>query len=134
MYETMLFWETAHTVPDLPPHIQEFTDIWQTADKVVYSKTLGAISTKRTRLERDFDPKAVEQMKTSAARDLAVGGAELGGRAIKAGLVDEIELFLTPVVVGNGKRALPDEAHLRLELEEERRFGCGVVYLRYRTV
>jgi dihydrofolate reductase len=133
MYEMMLYWETAHTVAHQPPYVQEFTAIWQKADKVVYSKTLEAISSKSTRLERDFDPEAVRQMKASKARDMAVGGAELAGKAIRAGLVDEYELFLTPVLVGGGKRALPNEAHAKLELVDERRFGNGVVYLRYRA-
>jgi dihydrofolate reductase len=133
MYEMMLYWETAHTVAHQPPYVQEFTAIWQKADKVVYSKTLEAISSKSTRLERDFDPEAVRQMKASKARDVGVGGAELAGQAIRAGLVDEYELFLTPVLVGGGKRALPNEAHAKLELVDERRFGNGVVYLRYRA-
>jgi dihydrofolate reductase len=133
MYEVMAFWETAHTLPDQPPFEQDFAQIWQAADKVVYSRTLETPSSARTRIERDFDPEAVRQMKAAAERDLTIGGPELAAQAIKAGLVDEFQLFLTPVVVGGGKRALPDDVRLNLDLSDERRFGSGVVYLNYRT-
>ena len=133
MYEVMVFWETAHTLADQPPFIQDFAEIWQAADKIVYSKTLDAVSSARTRIERDFDPEAVRQLKGSAGRDITVGGPDLAAQAIKAGLVDEYHLFLTPVVVGGGNNALPDNVRLELELLGERRFGNGVVYLHYRS-
>ena len=133
MYETMVYWETAHTVADQPPSILDFAKIWQAADKVVYSTTLKTVSCARTRIERDFDPEAVRQMKAVAERDLTVGGADLAAQAIRAGLVDELHLFVAPVVVGGGKQALPDDVRLKLELLDERRFGSGLVHLRYRT-
>jgi dihydrofolate reductase len=133
MYEVMVYWETAHTLADQPPFTQDFARIWQAADKIVYSKTLETASSARTRIERDFDPEAVRQLKATAGRDLTVGGPELAAQAIKAGLVDEYHLFLTPVVVGGGKRALPDSVRLELELLDERRFGNGVVHLHYST-
>ncbi len=133
MYEVMVYWETALTLPDQPPVVQDFAQIWQAADKIVYSKTLETVSSARTRVERDFDPEAVRQMKAAAGRDISVGGPDLAAQAIKAGLVDEYHLFLTPVVVGGGNNALPDNVRLELELLGERRFGNGVVYLHYRS-
>jgi len=135
MYETMLFWENPPELAEQPPTVQEFARIWQAADKVVYSKSLQAATSARTRIERSFDPNAVRELKATAAADLTVGGAELAARAIAAGLVDEYQLFLAPVLVGGGKRALPDDhLHLNLELLEERRFPDGTVYLHYRSV
>src|SRR5205807_7887067 len=110
MYDVMAYWETAHTLADQPPVGRDFAEIWRAADKVVYSKTLEGASTARTRIERDFDPEAVRQLKASADRDLTVGGRELAAQAITAGLVDEYQLFLTPLLVGGGQRALPDHA------------------------
>jgi dihydrofolate reductase len=133
IYETMVYWETAHTLPDQPPFIQDFAGIWQAADKIVYSKTLETLSSARTRIERDFDPEAVRQLKATAGRDISVGGADLAAQAIKAGLVDEYHLFLTPIIVGGGKQSLPDNVRLELELLDERHFGNGVVHLHYRT-
>jgi dihydrofolate reductase len=133
IYETMIYWETAHTLPDQPPFIQDFAGIWQAADKIVYSKTLDTPSSARTRIERDFDPDAVRRMKASAERDISVGGPDFAAQAIKAGLVDEYHLFLTPIIVGGGKQSLPDNVRLELELLDERRFGNGVVHLHYRT-
>jgi dihydrofolate reductase len=133
IYETMVYWETAHTLPDQPPFIQDFAGIWQAADKIVSSKTLDTPSSARTRIERDFDPDAVRRMKASAGRDITVGGSDLAAQAIKAGLVDEYHLFLTPIIVGGGKQSLPDNVRLELELLDERRFGNGVVHLHYRT-
>jgi dihydrofolate reductase len=132
MYEVMVAWETMDRA-DQPPAIEDFTEIWQAADKIVYSKTLGTVSSARTRIEHDFDPEAVRRLKASVAPDITVGGPELAAQAIRAGLVDEFQLFVTPVVVGGGKKALPDDVHLKLELLDERRFGRGVVHLRYRT-
>ena len=133
IYETMVYWETAHTLPDQPPFIQDFAGIWQAADKIVYSKTLETLSSARTRIERDFDPDAVRRMKASAERDISIGGADLAAQAMKAGLVDEYHLFLTPIIVGGGHQSLPDNVRLELELLDERRFGNGVVHLHYRT-
>jgi dihydrofolate reductase len=133
MYETMAGWETDPDLAALSPHTADFAQIWQAADKVVYSTTLGAASTSRTRIERTFDPDRVRQMKASADRDLAVGGPGLAAHAFRAGLVDECHLFLVPVVVGGGKRSLPDHVRLDLDLLDERRFGNGTVHLRYRT-
>ena len=131
MYEVMVYWETAHTLAEQPPFILDYTQVWQAADKVVYSKTLERVSSARTRIERSFDPEAVRQMKTSAGRDISVGGPDLAAQAIKAGLVDEYHLFLTPIIVGGGKHYLPNDVQLKLELLDERRFGSGVVHLHY---
>jgi dihydrofolate reductase len=133
MYEVMVYWETAHTLADQPPSVQDFAEIWQAADKIVYSKTLGTVSSARTRIERDFDPEAVRLIKASAGRDISVGGPDLAAQAIRAGLVDECHLFLAPIVVGGGKQSLPDNVRLKLELRDVRRFGNGVVYLDYHT-
>jgi dihydrofolate reductase len=134
MYEVMVYWETADTLADqsAPPE-RDFAEIWQAADKIVYSKTLEQAASARTRIEREFDPEAVRRMKASAERDLSVGGPDLAGQAIKAGLVDELHLFITPIIVGGGTAWLPDGARVKLELLDERRFGGGVVYLRYGT-
>jgi dihydrofolate reductase len=132
MYETMLYWETAHTVPGQPSSVREFTGIWQAADKIVFSTTLPSVSTARTRIERNFDAGMIRQLKSSTQHDMTVGGADLAGQAIRAGLVDELQLFLVPIVVGGGKRALPNRVRSDLELLETRRFASGAVYLRYR--
>ncbi len=133
MYETMVYWETAHTLPDQTGAVREFVKTWQAADKIVYSKTLPVASSARTRIEQHFDAEAVRQIKATAARDVTVGGSDLATQAIKLGLVDEVRLFVTPVSVGGGKRALPSDFHLHLELLDLRRFDSGVVYLRYGT-
>src|SRR5215467_12029326 len=133
MYEVMVAWETMHTLADQPPFVQDFAEIWQKADKIVYSRTLGKVSSARTRIERDFDPEAVRQMKASGERDITVGGPNLAAQALNAGLVDECHLFIVPIVVGGGNRSLPDNVRMKLELLDERRFGNGVVHLHYRT-
>jgi dihydrofolate reductase len=133
MYEVMVGWETDPTLADQSPVMRDFAEIWQAADKIVYSKTLQTESTARTRIERDFDPEAVRQMKALAGRDLIAGGPELAAQAIKAGLVDEYHLFVVPIVVGGGKQSLPNDVRLQLELVDERRFGNGMVYLKYRA-
>jgi dihydrofolate reductase len=133
MYETMVGWETDPTLAEQSPQMEDFVQIWQSADKIVYSRTLEEVSTARTRIERDFDPLAVRQMKTVAERDLIVGGPELAAQAFETGLVDECHLFVAPIVVGSGKRSLPDNVYLKLELLDERRFSSGIVYLYYRT-
>jgi dihydrofolate reductase len=133
MYETMVFWETVRAAVGQPPVMEDFAAIWQAADKIVYSRTLETVSSARTRIERDFDPESIRRMKAGAERDIGIGGPELAAQAIRAGLVDEYQLFLTPVVVGGGKQSLPDKVRLNLELLDERRFDSGVVYLNYRT-
>jgi dihydrofolate reductase len=133
MYEVMVAWETEPDVAGQPPAVQDYAEIWRAADKIVYSRTLETVSSARTQIERDFDPEAVRQMKASAGRDVSVGGPDLAAEAIRAGLVDELHLFVTPIVVGGGKRCLPDNVRLELELLDDRRFGNGVVHLHYRT-
>jgi len=133
MYEVMRFWETAHTHADQPPFVQEYAQIWQAADKIVYSKTLESVSSARTRIERDFDPDSVRQMKAAPGRDISVGGPNLAAQAIRAGLVDECHLLIAPIVVGGGNRFLHDDVHLKLDLLDERRFGNGVVHVHYCT-
>jgi dihydrofolate reductase len=133
MYEVMVGWESAHTHADQPHFMHDFAQIWQAADKIVYSRTLQTVSSARTRIERVFDPELVRQMKARAGRDVLVGGPELAAQAIKAGLVDEWHLFVVPIVVGGGKQSLPNNVRLKLELIDERRFGNGMVHLHYRT-
>jgi dihydrofolate reductase len=131
MYEVLVAWETMDTA-DQPPFIQDFANIWRASDKVVYSRTLERVSSARTRIEREFDPEAIRQMKAIASRDLMVGGPALAAHAFKAGLVDECHLFVAPIVVGGGKQSLPSNVRLELELLDERRFGNGMVHLHYR--
>ncbi len=133
MYETMVYWETAHTLADQLPVEQDFTEIWQAAEKIVYSTTLETVSSARTRIEQDFDPDVIREMKASAQRDINVGGPDLAAQAFKAGLVDEIHLFVAPIVVGGGKQSFPDDISIKLELLNERRFGNGMVHFQYRT-
>ena len=132
MYETMVFWETAGAGAELREVSRDFAQIWQAAEKVVYSRTLRVVSSARTRIELALDPEAIRRLKESSQADITIGGAELAGQAMRAGLVDECHLLLNPVVVGGGKRALPDDFGARLELLGERRFGGGVVHLHYR--
>jgi dihydrofolate reductase len=132
MYDVMAVWETMSTDGE-PPAMRDYAEIWRAAEKVVYSRTLDAPRTPRTRIERDFDAAAVRALKEGAAADLSVGGAELAGQALRAGLVDEVSLFLSPVAVGGGTPALPQGVRVDLELLEERRFAGGVVHLRYAT-
>jgi dihydrofolate reductase len=133
MYETMAVWETDPGLAELSAASRDFAAIWQAAQKIVYSRTLEAASTSRTRIQREFDPDVVRQEKEAAGRDLTVGGAALAAQAFRAGLVDELHLFLTPVLVGGGKRALPEGVNLQLVMLDERRFRGGTVFLRYRT-
>ena len=132
MYETMRYWETAHTLAGQSPASLDFARIWQAADKIVYSTTLQSADTARTRVERDFDPEQVRKLKEAASRDLTVGGPHLAAQAIAAGLVDEYQLFVVPAVVGGGTRALPGQVRLNLALAQEHKFGSGIVYLCYR--
>jgi dihydrofolate reductase len=131
MYETMAVWETMD-VSGEPEPMRDYAAIWRAADKVVYSRTLAAAATAKTRIERDFDPDAVRRMKAAAGRDITIGGPTLAAHALWAGIVDELQLFLVPAVVGGGTRALPDGLRIDLELLDERRFAGGTVYLRYR--
>jgi dihydrofolate reductase len=133
MYQTMVYWETAATGDEEPSVVRDYARIWRAADKVVYSSTLDGVASARTRLERTFDPDAVRRLKETAERDLTIGGPGLAAHALAAGLVDECHLFLTPVAVGGGTRALPAGVRLGLTLLDECRFGNGVVYLRYRV-
>jgi dihydrofolate reductase len=134
MYETMAFWERPPDLEEQPVYVREFAELWQAAEKIVYSRTLDAVSTSRTRIEREFDSEAVRELKATARGDLTVGGPELAAPAIEAGLVDELQLFLVPVLVGGGKRGLPHGgARVDLELLDEHRFAGGRVFLRYRT-
>ena len=128
MYEVLAAWET---IEDDHEAMRDYAQIWRAADKVVFSRTLEEVSTARTRLEREFDPDAVRRMKDDAERDLSVGGPELAAHALRSGLVDEINLLLSPVIVGGGNPALPSDVRLDLELLDERRFTGGVVHLRY---
>ena len=132
MYEVMSYWETAQALTDQPSFMQDFAKIWRAADEIVYSKTLETASSARTRIERDFYPDTVRRMKAQAERNISVGGADLATQALKTGLVDECYVFVTPIVVGGGKRSLPNDVRLELELLDERRFEGGVVHLHYR--
>lgn len=132
LYQTMAVWETQPDLAAQSELMAEFANVWQAADKIVYSTTLDAVSTTNTRLERRFDADSVREMKASAASDLTVGGATLAAHAFNAGLVDECQLFIHPVLVGEGKPAFPRDARVQLDLLEEHRFGNGVVNLRYR--
>jgi dihydrofolate reductase len=133
MYETMRYWESPPDLEQHAPYAQDYARIWQAAEKVVYSTTLQSAATARTRIEREFDPEAIRQLKATAAADLGIGGANLAARAIDAMLVDEIQLFLAPIIVGGGKRALPENGvQAELELLDARRFANGMVYLRYK--
>jgi dihydrofolate reductase len=129
MYETMVYWETDD---DQAGVARDYAEIWRAAEKVVYSRTLQTATTAKTRIEREFDPVAVRQLKETSVSDITVGGADLAGQAIAAGLVDECHLFLNPILVGGGKPALPDNMRSPLELLDERSFKGGVVHLHYR--
>jgi dihydrofolate reductase len=131
LYEVMVAWETMDTTGQSPA-IVDYASIWRAADKVVFSRTLTDVASTRTRIEPDFDPDLVRRWKAEADRDLGIGGAGLAAVALRAGLVDEVHLFLSPVVVGGGTAALPGGVRIALELLDERRFDNGVVHLRYR--
>ena len=133
LYESMAVWETDAALAAQSDLFADFAKVWQAADKTVYSTTLDAVPTAKTRLQRDFDPAAVRAVKASATSDLMVGGAHLAAYALKAGLVDELQFLIRPVVVGGGKPALPGVARADLELLDNRRLSGGVVYLRYRV-
>lgn len=133
MYETMLVWETDPNLAADSPLTRDFAEIWQAANKIVYSKTLEAVSTRRTQLERTLDPEAIRHLKEAVEHDILIGGPELAAHAFRAGLIDECHLFLIPILVGGGKSALPDNVRMELELLAERRFRNGTIYLHYRT-
>ncbi len=133
MYETMMVWETDPNLAAESPLMRDFAEIWQAADKFVYSRTLEAVSTRKTQIERNFNPEAIRQLKEAVEQDILIGGPELAAHAFRSGLIDECHLFFTPIIVGGGKQCLPANVRLELELLEERRFGSGVVFLRYRT-
>jgi dihydrofolate reductase len=133
MYEVRAYWDDPPALDEQPRYVQEFAEIWQAADKIVYSRTLEAPLTARMRIEHNFEPEAIRQLKAQSDRDLSIGGPELAAQAIRAALVDEYLLFLVPVVVGAGKQALPPGCRIELDLLDERRFRNGTVFLRYRT-
>ena len=133
MYETMMVWETDPNLAADSPLTQDFAQIWEAANKIVYSRTLAAASTRNTQIQRNFNPEAIQQLKETVPHDIAIGGPELAAHAFRSGLIDECHLFLTPILVGGGKPSLPDNVRLELELLEERRFRNGMVFLRYRT-
>ncbi len=134
LYESMAVWETEPALATQSELMAEFARVWQAADKIVYSTTLESVSTGKSRLEREFDPGSIRQMKLTADRDLMVGGANIAAHAFNARLIDECHLFIVPYVVGRGKPSLPSELHARLELLDERRFDNGVVFVRYRVL
>lgn len=131
MYETMVYWETAHALPDQPPFGLEFARIWQAAEKIVYSTRLSEVASKRTRIERKFDPESVSKLKSESKLDISVDGPDLAAQAIRAHLVDEYQLFIGPAIVGGGKPFFPADVRAELKLLDERRFANGVVFLRY---
>ncbi|WP_263415803.1 dihydrofolate reductase family protein [Terriglobus albidus] len=131
VYEMMLYWETAHTIPDQPQFVLDFARQWQAAEKIVYSRTLAEPRSAHTRIERAFDPDAVRNLKANAVHAIAVAGPELAAQAIQAGLVDELQMRVCPVVIGGGKRYFPSGVRLDLELIEEQRFRNGEIFLRY---
>lgn len=128
MYETMVFWETAGVDDDAPEVIRDYASLWRGTDKVVISRTLEAATSERTRIERDLDPVAIRRLADGSQKDVSIGGAELAGQALAAGIVDELHLLLVPVVVGGGKRALPDGVTAQLRLIETKGLSGGVVY------
>lgn len=133
MYETMMVWETDPNLAADSPLTRDFAQIWQAADKIVYSKTLASAPTRNTQIKRDFNPEAIQHLKKTVQHDILIGGPQIAAHAFRAGLIDECQLFIIPILVGGGKPALPDNLRLELELLEEHRFTNGTVYLRYRT-
>ena len=133
MYETMMVWETDPSLAAYSPYSRDYAEIWQAANKIVYSKTLASASTRKTQIERNFNPEAIKQLKKTVQHDILIGGPELAAHAFQSGLIDECHLFLTPIIVGGGKPSLPENVRLELELLAERRFSIGTVYLRYQA-
>jgi dihydrofolate reductase len=133
MYDVLVAWESPEMDVGQPPFIADYAKIWRAADKIVYSRSLKSVSSKRTRIEREFDPDMIRRLKATAEGDISVGGPDLAGQALRAGLIDEVHLFLNPIVVGAGNALLPDGFRQPLELLDTRRFANGVEYLRYAT-
>jgi dihydrofolate reductase len=133
MYDVMVAWETADTIAGVPPYIRDFAELWQAADKTVYSRTLSDVSSAKTRIERDFDPAAVRRLKATSHQDISIGGPDLAGQAIRSGLVDECHLFVAPILIGGGQPSLPHGVRAELSLVGERRFSNGMVHLHYRV-
>lgn len=133
MYEVMRVWETDPDLAAQSPLRRDFAETWQAADKIVYSRTLKTVSTRKTQLVKAFDPEAIRQLKTTSEHDILIGGPELAAHAFRAGLIDECQLFIVPILLGGSKSALPGNVQLELKLLEERCFGNGTVFLRYRT-
>ena len=133
MYETMAGWETDPSFAVTSPSMRDFAQIWQAADKLVYSRTLQSVSTARTHLQRDFVPEAIRQLKGTTEDDILIGGPALAAHTFRAGLVDQCHFFLSPIVAGGGKEGLPRDVRLELELEDQRRFPNGTAFLQYRT-
>ena len=131
MYQTMMVWETDPSIAKLSPQTHDYAEIWLAANKIVYSKTLEKVSTTKTKLEREFNPDDIQRLKKTADGDILIGGPNLAAHAFRAGLIDDCQFFLTPVVVGGGKKAFPEDVKINLELLEERKFKSGMVYLRY---
>jgi dihydrofolate reductase len=132
IYETMVYWETAHNLANQSPSERAFAEIWQAADKIVYSTSLNTVTSAKTRIERSFDPATILAMKSASETDITVNGPNLAAQALKAGLVDEYQVFVTPVVLGGGKPSLPLDVRFNCELVSERRFQSGVMFLHYR--
>jgi dihydrofolate reductase len=133
MYESMVYWENAQSAIEHTPVLREFALIWKAADKIVFSRALESVASRKTRIESNFDPEHIRRLKEQTGGDMSIGGASLASAAIRIGLVDEWHLFVVPVIVGGGRRALPDRFNQKLELLDERRFGNGTVFLHYRT-
>jgi dihydrofolate reductase len=133
MYETMMGWETDPALAAQSPLMQDFAEVWGAADKIVYSKTLEVVATRKTRIEQDFNPKMIRKLKAVARHDILIGGPNLAAYAFRARLIDECHLFLAPVIVGGGKQSLPNNIRLELLLLEEHRFSNGMVHLRYQA-
>ena len=131
MYETMAVWETPEVIAGRTPAMLDFARIWYAADKIVYSKSLETVSTPKTRLEREFHPQVVRELKAQSPLDISVAGPTLAAHAIRTGLVDEYHLLVVPTMLGGGTRVLPSNVRIRLDLLDERRFANGMVYLRY---
>lgn len=134
MYEVMEVWETLDQLDDAPPFIRDYAEMWRSADKIVYSATLDRVRTPRTTIERVFDPEVVRRLKAESTRDISIGGPTLAAHAISAGLVDEYQMIVVPVIVGGGTRSFPEGVRLGLELVDHRRFDNGMVYLHYRPI
>ena len=132
MYETMMVWETDPKFAAESSLKRDFAEVWQAANKIVFSTTLENLPTRKTQLMRSFEPETIRQLKANSEHDILIEGPEIASHAFRAGLIDECHLFILPVVVGGGKSAIPNNLRLNLELLEEQHFGNGTVYLRYR--